>query len=120
MSLLCSSTPPNRLISSCPWITYSDKWFTLKSFSSTLKIVIQKKLPFCFFFKKKKYFLQFNTKFRCKNFKQKNELKSFIDITVHSIVILRTLQLKENGLVYILNKHYRSWWGEKSNTKKSY
>lgn len=31
-------------------------------------------------------------------FKQKNELKNFIDITVHSISILRTVQLKENGI----------------------
>lgn len=32
----------------------------------------------------------------------KNELKSFIDITVHSRIILRTLQLKENGMFIVL------------------
>lgn len=32
----------------------------------------------------------------------KNELKSFIDITVHSRVIVRTLQLKENGMFIVL------------------
>lgn len=32
----------------------------------------------------------------------KNELKSFIDITVHSRIILGTLQLKENGIFIVL------------------
>lgn len=32
----------------------------------------------------------------------KNELKSFIDITVHSRIILRILQLKENGMFIVL------------------
>lgn len=32
----------------------------------------------------------------------KNELKSFIDITVHSRITLRTLQLKENGMFIVL------------------
>lgn len=32
----------------------------------------------------------------------KNELKSFIDITVHSRIMLKTLQLKENGMFIVL------------------
>lgn len=41
----------------------------------------------------------------------KNELKSFIDITVHSRIILRILQLKENGMFIVLL--CTIFWGKK-------
>lgn len=86
-----------------PWAQFTNfdklllKPFSLGKMGVTFKTCYTKlQLPFF-----KSVFLRLNHKIKVQEF-NKNELKSFIDITVHSRIILRTLQLKENGIFIVL------------------